>query len=224
MTSVKVNYIYSLLYQILNLFVPFLTIPYLSRVLGSDGIGVYSYVNANMSYFAMIGSFGIAIYSQIEVAKRRNNIRELKLFCIESFFTRLFTTFFSVCLFFFICFDNNEYNKFYLILLLTIISSIFDFTWICQHLENFKIVTIRNSIVKIAGALLVFLIIRDKDDLVYYFMIQSLTSVIAVISIFPQVKDYLIFRKVKFALIIKHLKGAFCFFYANSCHSNYYYS
>ena len=36
------NYIFNLLYQVLSLALPLLTTPYLSRVLGADGIGKYS--------------------------------------------------------------------------------------------------------------------------------------------------------------------------------------
>ena len=39
--SIKRNYIYNLMYQILLLITPLITTPYLSRVLGADGIGKY---------------------------------------------------------------------------------------------------------------------------------------------------------------------------------------
>ena len=42
--SIKRNYIYNLMYQILLLITPLITTPYLSRVLGADGIGKYSYI------------------------------------------------------------------------------------------------------------------------------------------------------------------------------------
>ena len=40
--SIKKNYIYRLAYEILNLIVPFITAPYISRILGAEGIGIYS--------------------------------------------------------------------------------------------------------------------------------------------------------------------------------------
>ena len=41
--GIKKNYIYNLTYQILNLILPLVTTPYISKVLGPGNIGIYSY-------------------------------------------------------------------------------------------------------------------------------------------------------------------------------------
>ena len=46
MGSVKKNIIYNISYQILILIVPFITSPYVSRVLGPEGLGTYSVTTA----------------------------------------------------------------------------------------------------------------------------------------------------------------------------------
>ena len=66
--SVVKNYIYNLIYQILVLILPLITTPYLSRVLGAEGIGVYSYTISIVTYFTLFGSLGIAMYAQREIA------------------------------------------------------------------------------------------------------------------------------------------------------------
>ena len=43
MKNIKKNYLYNLLYQILTLITPLITTPYVSRVLGAEAIGEYSY-------------------------------------------------------------------------------------------------------------------------------------------------------------------------------------
>mgnify|MGYP003231252685 CR=1 FL=1 len=48
--SIAVNYILNTTYQILILIVPLITTPYISRVLGAEGIGVYSYTYSVVSY------------------------------------------------------------------------------------------------------------------------------------------------------------------------------
>ena len=47
--SVRKNYIYNLIYQVMTLITPFITTPYISRVLGADGTGVQSYTNSVVS-------------------------------------------------------------------------------------------------------------------------------------------------------------------------------
>ena len=49
--SLKKNFILSTAYQILLFIVPFITAPYVSRVLTADGVGIYSYTGSNQMYF-----------------------------------------------------------------------------------------------------------------------------------------------------------------------------
>ena len=48
MPSIRKNYTYNLIYQIMTLLTPFITTPYLSRVLGPDGTGIQSYTNSEI--------------------------------------------------------------------------------------------------------------------------------------------------------------------------------
>ena len=41
--SVAKNYFYNVAYQVLAIILPIITTPYLSRVLGAENIGIYSY-------------------------------------------------------------------------------------------------------------------------------------------------------------------------------------
>lgn len=41
--SIKINYIYQVLFRIISMIIPVITIPYLSRVLGPLNIGIFCY-------------------------------------------------------------------------------------------------------------------------------------------------------------------------------------
>lgn len=77
--SVTKNYIYNLLYQILVLILPLITTPYISRVLGAENIGIYSYTIsiAIATYFVLFGSLGIALYGQREIAYNQKNKKNI---------------------------------------------------------------------------------------------------------------------------------------------------
>lgn len=76
--SLKNNYIFNLVYQILTIITPIITTPYISRVLSAGGIGKYSYALSIVTYFGLFGNLGITTYAQLEIAKRRDNSLELK--------------------------------------------------------------------------------------------------------------------------------------------------
>ena len=54
--SITKNYIYNVTYQILVLILPLITTPYVSRVLGAENIGIYSYTISIATYFILFGS------------------------------------------------------------------------------------------------------------------------------------------------------------------------
>ena len=89
--SITRNYIYNMVYQVLILILPLVTTPYLSRVLGAEGIGIYSYTYAIVTYFILFGSLGVALYGQTEIAYAQENPEKRKQIFIEtSFFTCLY--------------------------------------------------------------------------------------------------------------------------------------
>ena len=69
--SIKKNYLYNLIYQVLILVLPILTTPYISRVLGPENVGIYSYTISIVTYFSLFGSLGVSLYGQREIAYAR---------------------------------------------------------------------------------------------------------------------------------------------------------
>ena len=78
----KKNFVYNLIYQILILILPLVTVPYVSRVLGADGVGKYSYTYSIAYYFMICAMLGLNNYGNRAIAKVRDNKEELsKEFC-----------------------------------------------------------------------------------------------------------------------------------------------
>ena len=57
--SIKKNYVYNVAIQLFSLLAPFLTTPYVSRVLQVETIGYYSYANSIATYFSLFAALGI---------------------------------------------------------------------------------------------------------------------------------------------------------------------
>lgn len=73
MSSLKKNLAYNVAYQILVIILPLITAPYVSRVLGADGLGTYSYIFSIVTYFGLFGMLGIANHGNRSVALVRDN-------------------------------------------------------------------------------------------------------------------------------------------------------
>ena len=66
--SIKKNYLFNTAYQILTLITPLITTPYVSRILGADGIGTYSFADSVTSYFILVE---ILFFKYIEYLKEK---------------------------------------------------------------------------------------------------------------------------------------------------------
>ena len=71
--SITTNYIYNMIFQVLNLLLPFITTPYVSRVLKADNIGIYSYTYSIITTFVLVGSLGVAMdKKKLQLSERIN--------------------------------------------------------------------------------------------------------------------------------------------------------
>ena len=96
--SVRKNYFYNLLYEIVVLVVPLITAPYLSRVLGADGVGVSSYTLSIVSYFILVANVGVSSYGSREIAMARDSKKEMSKTFWELFILKIFND--SITLYF----------------------------------------------------------------------------------------------------------------------------
>ena len=82
--SIKKNVAFKLAYQVLAILVPLVTAPYVSRVLGADGIGIYSYTHSYMTYFTMFAALGTVSYGTRQIAQVRDDSQKLsKTFLLQ---------------------------------------------------------------------------------------------------------------------------------------------
>jgi len=203
--SVVKNYMYNLIYQILILILPLVTTPYLSRVLGAEGVGIYSYTYAIVTYFILFGSLGIALYGQREIAYVQDNVKERKRVFFELITVRFITIAISVLIYYLFFIRGKQYQTYYLILLIELIAAGFDISWFFQGIEEFKKTVLRNVLVRIISVILVFTIVKTTTDLWKYILIYSLADFFGNILLWAYLPKYLKGGKVGKLKFKRHL-------------------
>ena len=73
MSNVPKNYIYNTTFNILNVIIPLVTAPYLARILGTAGVGVYSYYYSIATYFTLFAKLGLTNYGTRHLACIRDD-------------------------------------------------------------------------------------------------------------------------------------------------------
>ena len=172
--SVAKNYMYNLCYQILTIVLPIITTPYVSRVLGAENIGIYSYTYSVVSYFILFGSLGVALYGKREIAYVQQNVKERTKVFWEILLCRTVTIFIATIAYiiFFMNFEL-EYQTYYIILILEVLAAGVDISWFLQGLEEFKKTVTRNIIVRLLSVTAIFIFVKSAEDLITYTIIYS---------------------------------------------------
>lgn len=210
--SVTKNYLYNLSYQILILILPLITTPYISRVLKAHGVGIFSYTNSITQYFILFGAIGLNLYGQREIAYVQTNKVKYSQVFYEILITRMITLSISVLAFYFLLCHHDKYGIVFMIQTIDIIASIFDISWLFQGLEDFKKIVIRNFIVKIVGMILIFIFVKNVDDLKLYVFLNSITLLFGNLSMWLYLPKTINKIDLKTIAISRHIKPAIALF------------
>lgn len=197
------NSLYSILSTLLNFLAPIVILPIVTRVLNQDALGKVLYYESIGRYIAMFLLLGIPIYGVREIAQNNEKLKGdhsnfiLSMISLQLILTGL------IILIWLIFFEINTFNS------LTIAMAIFagfSLEWALQGFEKFKIIAIRNIVVKLIYLLLIIIFINDKKDAILFLSIivfgnflLMLWNIIALRNIFKNFK----LSKIK---LKKHLK------------------
>lgn len=190
-SKVVKNYIYNTLYQILLLITPLITTPYVSRILGAEGVGVYSYAQSIATYFMLVGAVGTTLYGQREIAYVQDDPQQRSRVFWEITLFRFASVGVCAVIYLLIFGLSGVYAPIYRILLIEIVATAFDISWFFMGLENFRLIAIRNAAVKIAGVVLVFVLVKRPEDISRYTWCMTLPVLVGNVSLWLGVGKHL---------------------------------
>lgn len=212
-TSAAKNYIYNTIYKILSLLTPLITAPYLARVIGVEGVGTFSYTYAISYNFCLLAKLGLMNYGSRSIAKARDNGNNLnrvfsEIYCLQVLSTMIATTAYIIYIIFF----ATKYNDILWINILYVLGIAIDIDWLYYGMENFKSIATRNMLVKLMTVVLILIFVKEKDDLLIYAAIMTISEFIKFASIWIGVPKHVRLSKVKFKDILIHFKPTLILF------------
>ncbi len=177
MGSIKINFLYNAILNVVNILFPVVTIPYVSRILGVEQIGIFSFVTTIVSYFSLFAALGMPLYGTREIAKRVGNQIEInnlfnELFSINVISSLVFTTLFLISVYVVPAFVENR--SYFLISGISLYFCAFNIDWFYSGIENFRLITFRSIVVKLLMIVCLFLFVKSRNDLSVYILLNSL--------------------------------------------------
>ncbi len=210
--SVKKNYILSTLYEILRCITPFITAPYISRVLGAEQIGINSFVHSIQAYFCMFATLGTASYGSREIARNRDDVYKRSKLFWEIELLSVSTSGIAIIAWLLFVLFTVQYKIYYIVLTLGIFESMFAIGWFYSGTEQFKYTVTRNIIVKIIGIILIFVFVRSSDDFFLFILINALCGFLGTVSMWVPLKRFLVKVPIKELKVWHHFKETIVYF------------
>ncbi|MGH4117236.1 oligosaccharide flippase family protein [Clostridium sp.] len=209
--KVVANYIYNSLYQVLTIIIPIITIPYVSRIFGAKGMGIYGYTFSVAQFFYIVGMFGISSYGIREIAYVRNDRNNTTKKFWDIWSLQVITSLCGLLIYmvFIIYFNLLDYKVAFLFQIPFLLNAMFDISWFFIAMEDFKKTVTRNIIVKIIGLILIFTFVKKSSDIYIYILINSSIVFIGSLTLWVFVKEYIGKFNIKNINIKHHINGAF---------------
>ena len=207
-TRLKENLIYSIIFQVVAFITPLITSPYLSRVLGADGIGIYSYSHAFANYFFLFAMLGVNNYGNRAIARVKGNRKQVSHTFWQIYYMQLILTvivgfaYLAFCFFF----QPKIYRLIFLMQGLQVLSVVTDINWFAFGLERFKLTTIRNLVVKALTILSIFLLVKTPGDVWKYSMLLGVGTIGGLLVVWPLVHRETDFERPQIKQIFSHVK------------------
>jgi O-antigen/teichoic acid export membrane protein len=200
------------MFNLLNIIIPIFTIPYIARVLSPHEVGINSATNSVINYFLLIGTLGITTYGNREIATKRDNILERSQSFWEIEFLQIITIVTAYLFFLFFLFFQRQFKIYFFYQSFWILAGAFDISWFFMGLEDFKKTVIRNMLVKLLSACLIFICVKSVNDLGIYILILSLSQVFGNVTLWPYIFKYVKKPVFKNLRPLRHLRPAIALF------------
>ena len=177
--SMKSNIVLNSIKTAMGFIFPLITFPYVSRVLGTVGIGKVNFSNSIISYFALAASLGVVSYSIREGSAVREKEIERNNFFNEVFTVNFISMLISYSLLLILALVSVKLRDYFSLILIQSMVMFFSWIgveWVFNIYEDYLQITLRAFLAQLASLVLMFVFVKTPDDYAVYALITVLAS------------------------------------------------
>jgi PST family polysaccharide transporter len=190
--------------------VPFLTYPYLIKVVGKELYGVVVFAQAVVSYVSLVVNFGFNLSASKSIAENRENkqvISEIvSSIYVSKFVIWLLCLVVYVLIISLIPFFKSNYYIFLYSFLLTFNELLFP-AWFFQGIEKMKYTTLINVSIRSLFIVAIFMFVSSPSDYVYIPLLNGIGALLGGL-----VASYIVFGKEKIKFVFLPIKLVYIHF------------
>jgi O-antigen/teichoic acid export membrane protein len=213
MPTIKKNLLYQNLFQLTIILIPLILAPYLSRVLGAEGIGVYSYTFSITTYFVYFAMLGINHHGARSIAAVSDDREKLNKTFSELLVLHLTASLIVAAAFIaYLLLFAGEFKLYFAIQTLLILSALADVNWFFAGIERFNITAVRGISLRLIMVACIFVFVKSENDLWLYALIVAAGTFAAQAVVWLFLKRYVSLVKPSWNGIKSHIKPVLVLF------------
>jgi len=188
------NFVSLVVLQFINYLLPLFLIPYLIRILGIEGFGIYSFVLAIIMYGVQLSDYGFELSATYHISLNRDNQEKINEIFSSVLSIKLLIAFiYMVCLTissFFIdklfLYQESIFLAFGLLLGHTLFP-----LWFFQGIEKMRYIMYLNGFSKLIFFLSVFIFVKEESDLYLLILLNSISTIfIGIIALYLAITKF----------------------------------
>lgn len=215
------------IFNIAKILFPFITLPYLTRVLSTETYGVVTYVKTVMTYMQIFVDFGFVLSGTKDIVKAlsKKKDNELGIVVGDTMISRIILGLvgFIITLILSLIIPILKENILYNILsYFVVFESIFLMDFLFRGFERMHVIAIRFIVMKILSSILTFILIKNDSNLLLIPILDIISSTIAVALVWSEYHKLNIRIKVSsLKNVIIKIKESFVYFLSNAASTSF---
>lgn len=203
--------------KLINAVLPFVTLPYLIKVLGIQQYGAIVLGLALIAYFQAVTDYGFNLSATREIAKNRTSVKRLSYIYSKTMVTKMYLLMISLGVLIPVIFIVPQFKEdliVYLLMCLMLLGQTLFPEWFFRGVEKMGYIAILNLIVKLAFTIGVFAFIKAPEDYwLYPFLLGVSYIIVTCFSHYIVIKNFNIsLMTINFKRVKKTLKIGFPLF------------
>jgi PST family polysaccharide transporter len=185
--------------QASNFLLPFLTLPFIVRIIGPERFGAINFSIAIVTYFILLINFGFDFTATRRVAQNRQDETIINNLFSQIFYSRVLLFVLSVLLFSMLFVSMPQINQHPVVsifIFASCLANVFTPNWLFQGMQIIHQTAVFNFVAKLIFCVSIVFLIQKPDDYVWYAVMSASSQVLVALGLF-------VYAKKRFALTFK---------------------
>jgi len=188
------NFVSLLVLQFINYLLPLFLIPYLIRILGIEGFGIYSFVLAIIMYGVQMSDYGFELSATYHISLNRDNQEKINEIFSSVLSIKFLIAFIYLIFLTFLSFFIEKlflYQELIFIAFGTLLGHLLFPLWFFQGIEKMRYIMYLNGFSKLLFVLSIFIFVKEESDLYLLLLLNSISTIfIGIIALYMAISNF----------------------------------